>query len=167
MKLFLKILFFIFTIIIAVVGESKSSTAVNLLQKEISDSVYQKHQYTTFVFENHSINSCVNEGSVVNYSKQGVIVAVNAAKTGTNVGKNVFTVTKEGVVLPKGAKIPSNYVQNPYRSSNYGVFENEKFVEKLRIDPATPPGFKGPNQSHFHLDNGGHTFDATKWPWWY
>jgi hypothetical protein len=88
-------------------------------------------------------------------------------KTGTNVGKNVFTVTKEGVALPKGAKIPSNYVQNPYRSSNYGVFENGKFVEKLRIDQATPPGFKGPNQSHFHLNNGGHIFDASKWPWWY
>jgi hypothetical protein len=89
------------------------------------------------------------------------------AKTGTQARKNVFTVTKEGVALPKGAKIPNEFVQNPYRNSNYGVFENGKFVEKLRIDQATPPGFKGPNQSHFHLDNGSHIFDASKWLWWW
>jgi hypothetical protein len=28
--------------------------------------------------------------------------------------------------------------------------ENNKYEEKLRIDPATPPGKKGPNTSHYH-----------------
>ena len=45
--------------------------------------------------------------------------------------------------MPKGAKIPNEYVQNPYRSSIYGTFENGKFVEKLRIDAPTLPGEKG------------------------
>ena len=40
-----------------------------------------------------------------------------------------------------------------------------KFVEKLRIDPATPPGQKGPNESHFHLNNKGkHYTDPDKLP---
>ena len=88
-----------------------------------------------------------------------------AAKTETNVGKNVFTVTKEGVVLPKGAKIPSQFIQNPYRSSSYGILENGKFVEKLRIAPPTAPGFKGPNYSHFHLNGSGK--HLTNWLWWW
>jgi hypothetical protein len=45
--------------------------------------------------------------------------------------------------------------------------ENGKFIEKLRIDPGTLPGIKGPNSSHFHLDGGRkHIFDISKWPWW-
>lgn len=28
-----------------------------------------------------------------------------------------------------------------------------KYVEKLRIDPATPTGKKGPENSHYHVDN--------------
>ena len=59
-----------------------------------------------------------------------------------------FIATDNGVVLPKGAKIPNEYVQNPYRSSSYGTLENGKFVEKLRIDAPTLPGKKGPNISH-------------------
>jgi hypothetical protein len=89
-----------------------------------------------------------------------------AAKSVTQVEKSVFTVTKEGVVLPKGAKIPGEFVENAHRSSNYGIMQNGKYIEKVRIDPATPAGFKGPNASHFHLNNGNHIFDATKWPWW-
>ncbi len=91
-----------------------------------------------------------------------------APKVGTQVGKEAITVTPEGVALPKGAKIPSELVKNPYyKGSSYGSFENGKFIERLRIDQATPPGFKGPNQSHFHLNNGGHIFDSNKWPWWW
>jgi RHS repeat-associated protein len=92
--------------------------------------------------------------------------AMNAVKSVTQVEKSVFTVTKEGVVLPKGAKIPGEFVENAHRSSNYGIIQNGKYIEKVRIDPATPAGFKGPNESHFHLNNGDHIFDATKWPWW-
>jgi len=78
-----------------------------------------------------------------------------------------FIVTKEGVVLPRNAYIPENYIENPYRSSSYGVYENGKFIEKLRIDPATQPGFKGPNKSHFHINGGSkHIFDPSKWPFY-
>ena len=79
--------------------------------------------------------------------------------------QNVFIVTTEGVVLPKGAKIPSEFVQNPFRNSSFGVFEAGKFVEKVRVDPATPAGIKGPNFSHFHL-NGKSKHLINNWPWW-
>lgn len=38
------------------------------------------------------------------------------------------------------------------RAGSYGEYINGKFVEKLRIDPATLPGMKGPNHSHYHLN---------------
>lgn len=69
-------------------------------------------------------------------------------------------------MLPKGVKIPNEFVENPFRSSNYGVMENGKFVEKLRIDPATPVNMKGPGVSHFHLDGGKeHILDISRWPY--
>ncbi|RMZ60053.1 hypothetical protein D1632_10705 [Chryseobacterium nematophagum] len=78
-----------------------------------------------------------------------------------------FVVTKEGVVLPRNAYIPKNYIENPYRSSSYGVYENGKFIEKLRIDPATQKGFKGPNENHFHINGGSkHIFEPSKWPFY-
>lgn len=77
-----------------------------------------------------------------------------------------FTVTKDGVVLPKNAYIPENYVENPFRNNSYGIFENGKFIEKIRIDAGTIPGYKGPNTSHFHINGQGkHIFDNTKWPY--
>jgi hypothetical protein len=80
-----------------------------------------------------------------------------AAKGATTVLKNVgdvIHVTKSGVALPPGPKyqIPKDYVENPNRSGSYGVYINDKFTERLRIDPATPPNKKGPNYSHYHLD---------------
>lgn len=79
--------------------------------------------------------------------------------------KGVFTVTRDGVELSKDLKIPSNLVENPFRTSSYGEIQNGKFIEKLRIDPATMPGKKGPNVSHFHINGSGkHIFDKTKWP---
>ncbi len=91
--------------------------------------------------------------------------------TEQNVGSNnsdAITITPAGVALPKGAYIPEEFVENPYgRKGSYGIFENGKFIEKLRIDPGTLPGFKGPNSSHFHLDGGKkHIFDLDKWKWW-
>ncbi len=79
--------------------------------------------------------------------------------------EGVFTVTKNGVVLPKGAKIPANFIENPNRVGSYGVKENGKFAERLRIDAATPPGTKGPNFSHYHL-NGSSKHLIDNWPWW-
>uniref|UniRef100_UPI002738D58E hypothetical protein n=7 Tax=Thiolapillus sp. TaxID=2017437 RepID=UPI002738D58E len=71
--------------------------------------------------------------------------------------KGVIHVTKDGVALPPGAKykIPDNYVQNPHRSGNYGEIVNGKFKERLRIDPPTPLGQKGPNYSHYHKNGKG------------
>ncbi|KIA78120.1 hypothetical protein DB43_EU00040 [Parachlamydia acanthamoebae] len=66
--------------------------------------------------------------------------------------------TPHGVAIPPQSKyqIPSHYIENESRPGSYGVVsEVEKFVEKLRIDPATPPGKKGPNYSHYHLNNKG------------
>jgi hypothetical protein len=79
---------------------------------------------------------------------------------------DVITVTKEGVALPKGAKIPDGLIENPYNppnTSSYGTIQNGKFVETIRIDPPTLPGMKGPNYSHFHINNGNH---RTNWPYY-
>ena len=71
-----------------------------------------------------------------------------------------FKVTRDGVALPKGSKheIPGRYVENPHRPSSYGEMVDGKFKERLRIDPATPPGQKGPNTSHYHKDGKGTHF---------
>lgn len=82
---------------------------------------------------------------------------------GSSVKTETFWGTREGVVLPKGAKIPSKYVESKYRSGSYGVDINGKYVEKLRIDPATPFGEKAPNFSHIHLNKSGK--HRTTWPW--
>jgi len=41
--------------------------------------------------------------------------------------------------------------------------ENGKFIEKLRIDPATPSGMKGSNFSHYHLNGNGKHLTGN-WP---
>lgn len=87
----------------------------------------------------------------------GLMGIVPAVKT------EAFWVTREGVVLPKGAKIPKKYVEGKYRSGSYGVDINGVYVEKLRIDPATPLGQKGPNFSHIHLDMKRK--HIVTWPW--
>lgn len=49
-------------------------------------------------------------------------------------------------------------MQNPRnvpKGTSYGVIENGKFVEKLRIDQATPAGTKGPDTSHYHKNGKG------------
>ena len=78
MKLFLKILLFIFTMIITIVGEVNSSTMVSNFQKEISYSFHQEPQFCTSTFE----NSCVNGEKVVAYSEQVTSIEANAAKGG-------------------------------------------------------------------------------------
>ncbi len=80
-----------------------------------------------------------------------------AAEKGPGAADDVFQITPDGVVLPKGPKhkIPDHYVENPHRPGSYGEIVDDKFKEKLRIDPATPPGQKGPNYSHYHKDGKG------------
>ena len=78
-----------------------------------------------------------------------------------------YTVTPDGVVLPKECEIPSNLVENEHRTNSYGETDiNGKYQERIRIDKGTPPGYKGPNESHFHINNGSkHIFDINKWPY--
>lgn len=87
----------------------------------------------------------------------GDIVATKGASKAASKSDDVIHVTKDGVALPPGPKhkIPDNYVQNPHRSSSYGEVVNGKFKERLRIDPPTPPGQKGPNYSHYHKNGKG------------
>ena len=59
MELFLKILFFILTMIIITVEEVKSSTVVTVLQEETSYSFFQKIQLDAVLFENHNANYCL------------------------------------------------------------------------------------------------------------
>ena len=79
--------------------------------------------------------------------------------------KSVIYVTKDGVALPPGKNIPSNLVENKFRSGSYGEIKDGKFKEVLRIDSATPRGKKGPEYSHFHI-NGEHEhiIDFNRWP---
>ena len=93
--------------------------------------------------------------AVLSYLPVGDVVDV-VEGAASLMGK-AFHVTSSGVALPAGAKynIPQDYVQNPYRSGSYGEVVEEKFKERLRIDPPTPPGQKGPNYSHYHLDGKG------------
>ena len=83
-------------------------------------------------------------------------VATVCAGGGGGGGGGAISVTRSGVALPAAPKytIPPNYVSNPNRSGSYGEYVNGKFVERLRIDPPTPPGMKGPNYSHYHLNDG-------------
>ena len=89
-------------------------------------------------------------------SKRVVDVTKKAGKAASK-SDDVIHVTKDGVALPPGPKhkIPDNYVQNPHRSGSYGEIVDGKFKERLRIDPPTPPGQKGPNYSHYHKDGKG------------
>ncbi len=89
---------------------------------------------------------CLNPLNWFNGKKFGV------TKTAGKKADDVIHVTKDGVALPPGAKhkIPDNYVQNPHRKGNYGDIVDGKYKERLRIDPATPPGKKGLNYSHYH-----------------
>ncbi len=81
---------------------------------------------------------------------------VRARVGNTTPSGKVIHVTTQGVALPPGPRyaIPKRFVQNPHRPASYGVLDERtgKFVEKLRIDPATPRGKPGPERSHYHLN---------------
>ena len=70
------------------------------------------------------------------------------------------------MVLPKDCEIPSKFIENDHRINSYGEMVNGEYVERIRIDQGTPHGYKGPNESHFHLNGGRkHIFDINKWPY--
>lgn len=99
----------------------------------------------------------VEQSVVKNMDEKLSEIASNTTASGEN--NQVFSVTDKGVILPKDAKyqIPVNYIENSKlpNGTSYGIMENGKFVEKLRIDKGTLPGMKGPNQSHYHLNGKG------------
>ena len=82
MKLFVKILLLIFTMLVIMAVEAKSSTEVTILHKETSYSFIQKSQLGTILFENHNTNSCLNKENVVTYSEWGINVVGSVAKGG-------------------------------------------------------------------------------------
>jgi len=83
--------------------------------------------------------------------------------------QSVINVTSDGVALPPDAKyqIPQRFIPNPFgRAGSYGEMVNGKFVERIRIDPATPGWPLRGQPSHYHLDGknfhyypGGSTSD--------
>lgn len=164
--LLLKISLFIVAIFQTSISEAKIivfNTVVSQI-KNIEFAVVNTNE-PIWISENGFGIICKNENDLVDYRNRGVGFEKFAAKGGGQAESKVFLVTKEGVVLPKGAKIPGEFIQNAHRSSNYGVMQNGKFVEKLRIDPATPAGMKGPNFSHYHLNGSGKHLTGN-WPWW-
>ncbi len=88
--------------------------------------------------------------------REGAETVVDVTKGGGK-ADDVIHVTSDGVAVPADSKykIPDDYVQNPHRSGNYGEIVDGKFKERLRIDPPTPPGQKGPNYSHYHKNGKG------------
>ena len=67
---------------------------------------------------------------------------------------------------------PDEYVPNKNRKGSFGLADPEgKFMKELvRIDPATPPGRKGPNNPHYHdsrFSKGNNHKSLDKWPWIY
>ena len=82
MKLFLKIVFFIFTMIFVIVGDVKSSTVIAILQEDISYSFYQESQHFGINFENHNANSCLNEKNAIAYSERVTSTNAIVAKGG-------------------------------------------------------------------------------------
>lgn len=71
-----------------------------------------------------------------------------------------FTITPDGVVLPKNCEIPQFLKENTHHKGSYGEMVNGKYKEVIRIDQGTPSGEKGPEVNHFHLNGGKeHIFD--------
>ena len=84
------------------------------------------------------------------------VVKKPLSATPKKLSDDVIIVTPQGVALPPGRRIPDNYVENPYvpGTGSYDEIADGKFKERLGIDPPTPPGTKGPQYSHHHIDGG-------------
>jgi len=112
MKLFLKILFFTFTMIIITVGETKSSTVATILREKTSYSFIQKLQLVNIFFENHNANSCLNERNGVTYCERVISVEGRVAKGGivTHIVEADFNVLKSAttVVRANGERAINN-----------------------------------------------------------
>jgi filamentous hemagglutinin len=108
MKLFLKVLFFIFTIMIITEGDVKSSTVVAILHEKTSYSFLQKQHLSTILFENHNANFCLNGENVVAYGERVINTNASVAKGGDELVWNYIKETQEvypGSVLPKSFEL--------------------------------------------------------------
>lgn len=151
MKLFLKILLFIFTILITTVGEARSSTVVTILQEETSSSFLQKSQLATVSFETHFENSCLNGENVITCSEWVVSIIANAAKTGTTV--------LEGAVKSNYGRFVSKMPANAKSSASFQLLEDGNYLFQ-----ATSPG-KVPGSSALYqkwVNPQGETFNMIK-----
>lgn len=101
MKLFLKILFVIFTVFVTTVEEAKPSTVVNISHGEISVSYFQEVESIYFDFENHSELFCKNGEYVVAYSERGKGENGSAAKKGVKYSEDLVKAAQE--LYPKKA----------------------------------------------------------------
>src|SRR5690606_5650232 len=86
MKLFLKILLFVFVSLIANVNVvSAATTSTDIQEITTSSSFHTEIPKTVFkVIENDLANCCQNEQYLVDYRSWGISVIGNAAKGGTN-----------------------------------------------------------------------------------
>ena len=120
MKLFIKILFFIFTMIIITVGEVKSSIVVTISQGKISYLFFEKSQLGTVIFENHNANSCVNGENVVAYSERGKEREGVVAKGGTvRFGKNFSSKALSNNTLTSAEKTIAKEAHEILNSSEF------------------------------------------------
>lgn len=144
-------------------GHVAGGTAANLFAgQNLSDAFYNSFD---------GIGKSIAIGTAIGVSATVATCYANGISplSGKSIQPPARIVTPDGVVLPEGAEIPNNLIDNPYYpgKGSYGIIDqNGNFQEIVRIDQGTPPGFKGPNESHFHLNNKKHIFDASKWPWW-
>ena len=143
MKIFLKILFFIFTMIITV-GEVQSSTVINLSQ-EATAYLFQQTEsnIVSFVFENHSEKYCLKEEKAVSYREQGVSTNTVAAKTGGRVATNSLNpthhITKSKTQMQalmndirvNGIQEPIKYVEN--NGAKYIVDGHHRFYSAQKL----------------------------------
>ena len=140
MKLFLKILFFILTMTIITVGETKSSAVVTILQERTSYSFIQKSQFGAVLFEKHNVNYCLNEENVIAYSEQGVSKNIDVAKGGANLSK--YTKLDNWVKGIRNATTKTN-VENIIKNWSDDLLKllddvparNPRFLEQVEANP--------------------------------
>lgn len=112
--------------IVITVGEIKSSIVINISQ-EVTAFLFQQAESSivSFVFDNHSENSCLKKGKVITYSEQGKLTESVAAKTG--LPARVFSTKAPTQVTPGVTKLAGQHIDDlgrvqPWKASydNFG-----------------------------------------------
>jgi len=151
MKLFLKILFFIFTMIIITVGEIESSTVTTILQEETLYSFIQKSQHGNILFENYNTNSCLKEEKVLAYCERVKVTEGSVAKGGSllddildaakSLDDNAFDIADAGLANWKN-------FQNRVATQLQTMYPNSKIGNQIYLDVT-------------YIDNTGKTVTKT------